>query len=128
MPNGLLLDTDILIDYLRGNEQAVEFLENLSAPVLSSISVGELYSGVREGKETAALEEFLEGFEIIPVTSEIAKKGGLLCRDFRKSNGVGLADAMIAATALAHDLNLASLNVKHYPMFEAPVVPYTKTN
>jgi len=49
-------------------------------------------------------------------------------RDYGKSHGVGIADAIIAA--LAKDLNakLATLNKKHYPMLQAIEVPYHKSN
>ena len=124
---GVLLDTDILIDYLRDREEAVDYLENSERPLrVSAVTVGELYSGVREGRERLALAEFLRGFQIIPVDAEIAAKGGLLCRDFRKSHGVGLADAMIAATAEIHALEFVTLNRKHFPMLKNVSVPYQK--
>ena len=124
---GLLIDTDIPIDYLRGEEKAAAFLENQDGLLwVSSISVAELYSGVRGVLETAALEELLQEFQVIPVDRVIAKRGGLFCRDFRGSHGVGLADAMIAATAEVHQFNFATLNRKHYPMLQRVAVPYRK--
>ena len=55
MTERLLIDTDVLIDYLKANSQAVNFLENLTQLLLiSSITVAELYAGVREGKERIA--------------------------------------------------------------------------
>ena len=60
MAQSLLVDTDVLIDYLRGVEPAVSFLERARGPLLvSAISVAELYSGVREGAERKAMESFL---------------------------------------------------------------------
>ena len=124
---GLLLDTDVLIDYLRGTAGASTFLEEAKTPFLiSAMTVGELYSGVREGNERAALEVFLQEFEIILISHEIARRGGLLCRDYRKSHGVGLADALIAATAEIHHLELVTLNQKHFPMLDKVIVPYKK--
>jgi predicted nucleic acid-binding protein len=127
MALGLLIDTDVVIDYLRGLPEAVAYLENLEeALFISAVTVGELYAGIREGKERAALEIFLQGFEIVPVDDEIAKHGGLFRRDFGKSHGVGLADALIAASAEVHRLDLVSLNRKHFPMLPEMVVPYRK--
>jgi predicted nucleic acid-binding protein len=129
MAAGLLIDTDVLIDYLRENRLAVDYLESLTDPLfLSAMTVGELYAGVREGRERLALEAFLRGFGILTVDSKIAVMGGLFCRDHRKSSGVGLADAFIAATAKVHDLDLITLNLKHYPMLPRVIVPYQKTN
>jgi predicted nucleic acid-binding protein len=45
----------------------------------------------------------------------IATRGGLLRRDYGRSHGVGLNDALIGATALEMRLQLLTLNVKHYP-------------
>ncbi|MFZ3115095.1 MAG: PIN domain-containing protein [Syntrophales bacterium] len=63
-----LLDTDILIDYLRDYKDAVAYLEGLSEPLLvSAITVAELYSGVREGREHKALDQFMRAFHKIPI-------------------------------------------------------------
>lgn len=83
MPKILLIDTDVLIDFLRGRSQAVTYLENLieESILISSITVAELYSGVREGKEREVLDTFFLAFEIVPINEEIAIKGGLYRRD-----------------------------------------------
>jgi predicted nucleic acid-binding protein len=121
----LLLDTDILIDYLRGRTEAIDYIDGLANPLsISAITVGELYAGVRDGTERTRLDTFLLAFTIIPVDRAIAVMGGLLRRDYGKSHGTGLADALIAATALEHGLTLVSLNRKHFPMFPSLVVPY----
>ncbi|MDM8531417.1 type II toxin-antitoxin system VapC family toxin [Anaerolineales bacterium HSG25] len=123
----LLLDTDVLIDYLRNHAEAVNYLENLSNHLLISIiTVAELYAGVREGRERQQLEQFLKVFEIVPISTEIAIKGGLYRRDYFKSHHVGLADALIAATAELRQARLVTLNTKHFPMIINPVVPYHK--
>lgn len=123
----MLIDTDILIDFLRGHESARTFFERLPDQVfVSAITVAELHVGVREGTERASLAGFLDTVETLPLDAEIAAQGGLLRRDYGKSHGVGLNDALIAATALRHRLSLATLNGKHYPMIDNLVVPYTK--
>ncbi len=68
MNETLLIDTDILIDYLLSNSQAVDFLENLTQLLLiSSITVAEFYAGVGEGKERTVLDNFITIFEVIPI-------------------------------------------------------------
>lgn len=129
MKKPYLLDTDIIIDCLRGKQKALSFVEKVITQkvcYISTISVAELYAGVRAGKEQKLLEEFLNAFEMVTVSSDIAQTGGLYRRDYGKSHGVGLADALIAATANACHAQLASLNKKHYPMIEDVHVPYSK--
>ena len=130
MSKPFLVDTDVLIDFLRGREQAVSFV-NLESDriILSSIAVAELYAGVRGGKgetEQTVLERFLALFRIVPVTAAIARLGGLYKRDYGKSYGISLADAVVAATATLENAELKTLNVKHYPMFSAIEPAYRK--
>lgn len=128
MASSILVDTDIAVDYLRGFNLAIAFLEKADAVFhLSSITVAELYAGVREGKERPALEEFVKAFTVVPISHDIAKRGGLYRRNFGKTRGVGLADAIIAATAEHIGAELASLNKKHFPMLKNIVVPYSKS-
>jgi predicted nucleic acid-binding protein len=127
MAAGLLLDSDVLIDYLREEPRAVAYLESITERAcVSAITVGELYAGVREGEERVALDAFVRGFEVLPLDRETAQRGGLIRRDYGRSHGVGLADALLAATALVHDLDFVTLNRKHFPMLYNVIVPYQK--
>ncbi len=120
-----LLDTCILIDYFRGNEKAAQFLEELDAPpFLSALTVAELYAGVREGKERTLLDNMVQHFPIVPLNDEAAIKGGLYRRQYGKSHGVGIVDALLASSAECKDLILATVNVKHFPMLENVYSPY----
>ncbi len=122
----LLLDTDVLVDYLRGRRKAAAYLEGRPEHlIISAITVAELYAGVREGEESQKLTQFLGAFEIIPLDAAIAQKGGLYRRDYGPGHGVGLADALIAATAALQQARLVTLNAKHFPMLEVEV-PYSK--
>lgn len=119
MTGSFLIDTDILVDFFRGYGKAVIFVNvNSSRIILSSIVIAELYAGVKGESELTVLENFVSLFRILPVTSEIAKTGGLYKRDYGKSHGVGLADAIIAATCEAENVELKTLNIKHYPMIK----------
>ena len=127
MSGTILVDTDVLIDFLRGRKKAIEFIEKFSPHIiLSPIVVAELYAGVKGDNELAALDDFISLFRIAPITSEIAKAGGLYKRDFGKSHGVGLADAILAATADKEKADLKTLNVKHYPMIMGLKPAYKK--
>lgn len=124
----LLIDSDVIIDYLRGNELAMNYLETQSLRnlYLSAVTVAELYAGVREGKERVTLSHFFDAFEVLPVSYEIAIQGGLWRRDYGKSHGTGLVDAIIAATTVSAKLSLVTLNKKHYPMLSNVITPYEK--
>ena len=117
MRKPMLPDTDILVDFLRGHEKAVSLVrDNSSDIILSSMVVAELYAGVKGGSEEMILEKFVSLFRVVPVTLEIARAAGLLKRDYGDSHGIGLADAVIAATARAEKAELMTLNTRHYPM------------
>jgi predicted nucleic acid-binding protein len=123
----LLVDTDVLIEYLRGRGEAVEYLESLSSDLyLSVISVAELFAGARGDEEERSLTQFLLAFTVLPVTEKVARLGGLYRRDFRPSHGTGLADALIAATAIENGANLVTFNRRHFPMVSGITVPYER--
>ena len=125
-----LVDTDVWIDFLRGTPQAVAFVSKLPNDVaISSISVAELYAGVRDGVESQALKDLLDTLEIIDLNRDIAQAGGLIRREHGKAHGVGLNDALIAATAVNRKACLYTLNIKHYPSLRKNQVaqPYRKS-
>jgi predicted nucleic acid-binding protein len=127
MAKKLLIDTDVLVDYLRGHSAAVEYLESRQEELTTSaIVVAELYAGVREGKERTALYSLISTFEVEPIDMGLAERGGLLRRDFGPKHGTGLADALIAATAQQTGADLVTLNARHFPMLQNVTVPYKK--
>lgn len=107
------LDTDILIDYLHGKEEARDFLKReYIFYSISTIVVVEIYSGeeMKMGKKRRHVEEFLENFHIIPVSKQIAQKAG----DLRRSYRLPFADMIVASTAIENGLPLITRNTKHY--------------
>jgi predicted nucleic acid-binding protein len=116
-----------MVDYLRGRRSAVYYVARHSHRIVfSSIVVAELYSGVKGDRERAVLDWLVSEFPVVPVTAEIAKDAGLLRRDYGKSHGVGLANAILAATARSEGAALGTLNVKHYPMLKGLKRAYSK--
>jgi tRNA(fMet)-specific endonuclease VapC len=113
----ILIDTDVLINFLRGKERARDFLASaVSEAVLhvSVITVAELYASAlpHEAERTQAL---LDGLTVVNVTRGIAEKAGAYKRA-SKSQRLELMDCLIVATAHATRAVLATGNVKHYPM------------
>jgi predicted nucleic acid-binding protein len=78
-----LLDTCIVIDFLRRKPDAKAFIRNLDQiPFLSAITVAELYAGVREGEERRKLDKLVNAFHTVPVTEDIGRRGGLHRRQY----------------------------------------------
>ncbi|MGA1121313.1 MAG: type II toxin-antitoxin system VapC family toxin [bacterium] len=127
MTKRLLLDTDVLIDFLRGQPQAVQLLEDTDCEFhVSAVSVAELYGGVRDGREREVLDQLMGLLRTIEISTEIARQAGLWRREYGKSHGTGIIDALIAACADASQIPLATLNVKHFPMLPRVSAPYRK--
>lgn len=119
----VLLDTDILIDILRGHEAIRTVLFDLTEraiPCCSVISVAELYAGMRP-EEKHATDSLLDALVIVPVTQEIAEVAGRFKRRV-KSRRLELADCLIAATAFLEGAMLATGKTKDYPMPEITVL------
>ncbi len=123
----ILVDTDVMVDFLRGNPKAVALVERESDRIiLSSIVAAELYAGVMGDEELGKLDSLISVFRVVPVSVELARAGGLYKKGYASSHGVGLGDAIIAATAEAENAELKTLNTKHYPMIKGLRPAYTK--
>ena len=126
-PPLLVVDTDVLIDYLRDQPQAVAFLEGTEQPLATSvITIAELYAGVRDGQERQRLDVFVAAFDVLDFDPQSAQCAGLWRRQYGPSHGTGLADALIAACAEAAGATLVTLNRRHFPMLAEVLVPYAK--
>jgi len=122
-----LVDSDVLIAHLRGVEAARAWLrqERAAGPVaISSVSVTEITGGMRSA-ERREVWQLLGSFRVEPVTSHAAGRAGEFMRTYRRShNGIGIADYLIAGTADIRGLQLATLNLRHFPMFENLTAPF----
>jgi len=127
MAKPVLIDTDVMVDFLRGEPKAVSLIRKYSTRLMmSSIVVAELYAGIRDDEELNKLDSLIGIFKVVPVSSRLARAGGLFRKEYIRSHGVGLADAIIAATAAAESADLKTLNMKHYPMINGLRPAYTK--
>lgn len=116
----VLIDSDILIEVSRALDQAIlaqwsEFSESDDILLCSPVTVAELWHGVRP-HEHAMLRDLLAAFVCVPIGEEIGRTAGGYLRQYGKSHGVELGDALIAATAAIHGAELWTRNRKHYPM------------
>lgn len=113
----MLIDTDILINFLRGREKARAYLSsqiNEATIYCSVITVAEIYAGMKE-HEREATARLIDSLNIINVNREIAEKAGSY-KSGHKSHNLELDDCLIAASAFVKNAGLATGNEKHYPM------------
>jgi len=112
----MLIDTDVLIWYLRGNQTAREAIEALPAFSISVVTYMELVQGMRNQRELTELRKALKQWktEILYIDEEISSKAMFLVERHFLSDSLRLADAFIASTALANGLTVMTANDKHY--------------
>lgn len=114
-----LIDSDILISFLRGIPTIVPLINDIcreNVPAISSLSYFEVWVGVRPHEEDTVLN-FLSSLHILPVDEKIAGEAGNYVRAYRKKGfTLGSMDTLIAATAKIHNLILLTSNVRDFPM------------
>jgi len=106
-----LLDTNILIDVLRGEQAARDWLEQQQRPAISVITWMEVLVGCR-AEETLAVESWLESFDRLAIDQAVAA----LTVTLRQRHGLKIPDAIILATAQHHELQLVTRNVRDFPL------------
>lgn len=121
----VLLDTSVVIDLLRALPAALSYARQLEeAPVCSEITRVEVLRGVR-GAERGDTERAFRTMRWVGLDEAIARLAGEMGRAWRRSHpGISTADLVIAATAQETDLELVTLNVRHFPMLEGLKPPY----
>ena len=114
----LLLDTNIIVDYLRQHPPAIALVAGIRGkPYVSVATAMELYAGASSRSDERRIEQILASSNVLVATLEIARAAGQHVKNYKAAHGLDDLDALIAATAEHHGLTLATLNVKHFPMF-----------
>ena len=121
-----LFDSTILIAHLRGETKATELLLATATEdrLTSVLSRTEIEGGMRS-PERADVARLFAVLQLAPVSDAIAARAGEHLRKHRRSHqGIDLVDYVIAATAEAHQAQLLTLDVKHFPMFKGLKPPW----
>jgi predicted nucleic acid-binding protein len=112
----MLVDTDVLIWHLRGYPNATRRLDELGALTLSAVSYLEVLQGMRNKAELLAVKKMLDkrSARLLPATEAITLRAIELMESLTLSHGLQMGDALIAATAIEHQLPVLTANVKHF--------------
>ncbi|MBK8817447.1 MAG: type II toxin-antitoxin system VapC family toxin [Methylococcaceae bacterium] len=112
----MLVDTDVLIWYLKGNLNAQSEINALSEFHISVVSYIELVQGMRNKQELICLRRALRVWntKISYITEDISAKAMFYVEQYYLSHSLQLADALISATAVANGFDVLTANVKHY--------------
>jgi len=111
----IVLDTNILIEILKGNKTIIKKLELLSTDfVISSITVMELYYGALNKAELFQLKKFISLFKVIEINENISSISTELIFQYAKSHNLAIPDSLIASTAISIDSELLTLNLKDF--------------
>ncbi len=112
----ILCDTDVIIEYLKGNEETKEIFERLNKEEigLSAITLMELYYGALNKRELNKIKKTLSTFNLFLITEEITEIAIKLIEQYSKSHGLKIPDALIASTAICYDIELWTYNVKDF--------------
>ncbi|MBU1054340.1 MAG: type II toxin-antitoxin system VapC family toxin [Proteobacteria bacterium] len=116
----MLLDTDILIWYMKGNEKAFKAIEGSKDFFISVITYMELVQGMRNKIELNHLRKALHiwNSKILYLSEEISAKAMFFVEQHYLSHSIQLADALIGATAIVYGLPILTGNDKHYKIFK----------
>jgi len=112
----MLVDTDVLIWYLRGNDKARNIIDSLPSFSISVVTYMELVQGMRNNRELTELRRALRDWQakIVYINEEISSKAMFLVERHFLSDSMQLADALIASTALTNGMPILTGNDKHY--------------
>ncbi len=111
-----LIDTDVIVWYMRGSSRAANALRKLDRFAISAVTYMELLQGMRNKEEVRVLRATLKNWEtpILAISEEISGKAVSYIEQYFLSHSLRLADALIGATASVNGLTLLTGNQKHY--------------
>ena len=116
----MVIDTDVLIWYMKGNQNAYKTIENSKHFSISVITYMELVQGMRDKNELNSFRRALNAWDskILYISEEISVKAMFFVEQHFLSHSIQLADALMGATAISHGLPLLTGNDKHYKILK----------
>ncbi len=116
----MIVDTDVLIWYMRGNKKAYKVIEDQQGFFISVVTYIELVQGMRNKSELIELRRAFREWntKILYINEEISSKAMFYIERHYLSHSLQLSDALIASTALVNGLPILTGNDKHYKMIK----------
>lgn len=116
----MIIDTDVLIWYMKGNERAYKAVENSANFYISVVTYMELVQGMRNKNELNNLRRALHGWntKVLYISEEISVKAMFFVEQHYLSHSMQLADALIGATTISYGLPILTGNDKHYKILK----------
>lgn len=112
----VLVDTNIIIEVLRNNDDIIEKIKAIGIEkiAVSSVTKMELYYGALNKADLRRIKKYLQAFEVIHINNDISELAIELIEKYAKSHNLNLPDALIASSAITEDLKLLTLNLKDF--------------
>jgi predicted nucleic acid-binding protein len=112
----MIIDTDVLIWYFRGNEKAKAAIEDAKSFHVSAITIMELLQGAKNRAEQRTISKQLRAWDVkvIHLDEGISIRATQLISDFALSHSMSAMDALIAGTAAERNCELLTANTKHF--------------
>ena len=112
----ILCDTNILIEIYKGKPDIIRIIKNIGQKniAISDVTCAELFFGARNKKELTVIRKDLDKLTVLPIQSNISSIAVKLVEKYALSHKLTFPDALIAATAIYHDMELYTLNIKDF--------------
>jgi predicted nucleic acid-binding protein len=112
----MLIDSDVLIWYIRGNKNAQKAINNNIPFKISVINYMEVIQGMKDKKEIKLFQKYLKKWSvvIVQINESISTRAMFFVEDYFLSSSLELGDALIASTALENQEHILTGNDKHY--------------
>lgn len=112
----MVFDTDILVWILRGNLKAGRMIDASEDPAVSVVTYMELIGGAHDRAEIRSIKDVLagHGFAVFPLDEKVGHRAAIYLEEYRLKSGLGLADALVAATAVENAAILCTGNARHF--------------
>ncbi|MEY4539992.1 MAG: hypothetical protein RLZZ306_1749 [Bacteroidota bacterium] len=112
----ILCDTNIFIGAFNGKQNAIDTMEKIGFEniVISSITLMELYQGMGNKHELVQMKKKIKYYDVIDINSQISKLATTFIENYKLSHGLQIPDALIGATAVVHNIELFTFNIKDF--------------
>lgn len=116
----ILCDTNILIEFYKKNALILTELQRIGVPdlAISVITEAELYYGAVNRAEMSRIQKHLSRMIVLPINRQVSEKFVAMIAQYALSHRLAIPDALIAATAVTHNMQLYTLNLRDFRFIE----------